>query len=149
MDTHETAEHMGTDPDPQVTDHAVPCAVSSDVPTLWPVSICFWLTLLLAAFVYGTVFLAPKLAVWNRLRFEHEQNAVRLIRLDAEVEYLEHVEETLQADPDFLRRMSENAHLINDGELIPVSGNLLFGVEEDDGEEHSKAEERIDFICDS
>ena len=108
--------------------------------TLWPVSICFWLTLLLAALIYGSVFLAPKLAVWNRLRFEHEQNAARLVELDNEVEYLERVEETLKTDPDFLRRLSENSHLINDGELIPVSGNLLFGVDDEEQKTETAAD---------
>ena len=121
----------------QPEDHEVCAPVEPARPaTLWPVSICFWLTLLLAALIYGSVFLAPKLAVWNRLRFEYEQNAARLVELDNEVEYLERVEDTLRTDPDFLRRLSENSHLINDGELIPVSGNLLFGV--DDQEQKSE-----------
>ncbi len=128
-------------PDPEESEdlpeaqEASAVAASAEPPhprTLWPVSICFWLTLLLAAVVYGSVFLAPKLAVWNRLRFEHEQNAARLVELDNEVEYLERVEDTLRTDPDFLRRLSENSHLINDGELIPVSGNLLFGVDDEE-----------------
>ena len=130
MEADETGESLPTDH--EVAEAPARKAAPTAQPTLWPVSICFWMTLMLAAFIYGSVFLTPKLAVWNKLRFEHQQNAARLVELDNEVEYLERVEQTLRRDPDFLRRLSENAHLINDGELIPVSGNLLFGVEEDE-----------------
>lgn len=94
----------------------------------WLVSLSFWGTLLVAAAIYASVALAPKFCVWNRVRLQQKQNAERLAILEAEVGYLERVEKALATDPEF-RRQASGASSKTDAnsELIPVSGNLLFG----------------------
>lgn len=118
-------------PDETVTPTATAsCCEPPEAETAsWAVSLCFWLTLILAAGVYATVALAPKVAVWSQVRFEHRRNAADLIRLEQDVDYLERVQEALETDPEFVERLAglsqQNA---DDGqEFIPVSGTLLFG----------------------
>lgn len=94
------------------------------------VSICFWCTLLTAAVIYGTVSLAPKLAVWQTVRAEYRQNVRQLVALEEDVEYLERVDKALQTDPEFLQRMTGGRAPDADAEFIPVSGSLLFGQED-------------------
>lgn len=91
------------------------------------VSLCFWCTLLAAAMIYGTVALAPKLAVWQTVRAEYQQNVRQLVALEEDVEYLERVDKALQTDPEFLQRMTGHRQQDDDAEFIPVSGSLLFG----------------------
>ena len=95
----------------------------------WIVSLCFWIALTLAACVYAVVALAPKFSVWNQVRHEYRGNARHLMALEQDVEYLERVEEALRTDPEFVRRLAGESRQYNDGtsELIPVSGELLFG----------------------
>lgn len=98
----------------------------------WSVSLCFWLTLLCSALIYGAVALAPKFAVWNTVRHEYRRNAGQLAELEEDVEYLERVTDALQSDPDFLRHLASASGVPteDDGaEMIPVSGHLLFGYE--------------------
>ena len=95
----------------------------------WAVSLCFWFTLLLAASIYGSVALAPKFAVWNRVKSEYDGNIRQLVSLEEDVDYLERVEHALKTDPEFVQRLV-GASLPGQAtgeELIPVSGSLLFG----------------------
>lgn len=99
----------------------------------WAVSICFWSSLLVAAGIYGAVALAPKFAVWNTVRHEYRKNAERLSALEADVDYLERVTRALETDPEFVQRLAgvSGVAAADDGsEMIPVSGNLLFGYED-------------------
>jgi len=82
------------------------------------------------------VALAPKFSVWNQVRHEYHGNAQHLIALERDVDYLERVEEALRTDPEFVRRLAGESQPHRDGtsELIPVSGELLFGY--DDVTEH-------------
>ncbi|MEQ9411505.1 MAG: hypothetical protein RIK87_27570 [Fuerstiella sp.] len=111
---------------PTSTDDAAPLSPS------WAVSICFWCALLLAAAVYATVALAPKFAVWNRVRHEHLKNAEQLVALEDDVDYLERVEKALETDPEFVDRLAgmSGQTADDDTEYIPVSGTLLFGYEQ-------------------
>ncbi|MEZ6128011.1 MAG: hypothetical protein R3C59_04975 [Planctomycetaceae bacterium] len=95
----------------------------------WTVSVCFWITLLLAATTYAAVALAPKFCVWNQVRLEYRHYAKELITLEDDVTYLERVESALKTDPEFRERVAGTSRpLSTDGEeLIPVSGSLLFG----------------------
>ncbi|MEO2019347.1 MAG: hypothetical protein ABGZ53_33855 [Fuerstiella sp.] len=95
----------------------------------WIVSLCFWFALTFAACVYAVVALAPKFSVWNQVRHEYRGNNRQLIALERDVDYLERVEEALRTDPEFVRRLSGASRQHNDeaAELIPVSGELLFG----------------------
>ncbi|MCR9197219.1 MAG: hypothetical protein NXI04_01110 [Planctomycetaceae bacterium] len=98
------------------------------------VSLCFWCTLLAAAMIYGTVALAPKLAVWQTVRAEYQQNVRQLVALEEDVEYLERVDKALQTDPEFLQRMTGNRQQDDHAEFIPVSGSLLFGQADSEAE---------------
>ena len=94
----------------------------------WLVSCSFWVTLLIAAAIYASVALAPKFCVWNRVRLQQQQNAEQLANLETEVAYLERVEKALETDPEFRRQAAGgNSKADPASELIPVSGNLLFG----------------------
>ncbi len=108
---------------------------NTDLPSTWPVSLCFWLTLMVAAVVYSGVALAPKFSVWDSIRQEFRQNARQLGSLESDVVYLERVESALKTDPEFVERL---ANVTTDGgikssksESVPVSGNLLFGQDSD------------------
>lgn len=107
----------------------------SDIPAgAWAVSVCFWSTLALAAVLYAAVSLSPKLSVWMTARNEYARNSQDLASLEEKVEYLERVCHALDTDPDFLQRMSQSSGATvrtSDGsELIPVSGDLLFGYDD-------------------
>jgi hypothetical protein len=99
----------------------------------WAVSLCFWMALTLAALSYGVVALAAKFAVWNEVRHEYRRNAIQLVALEKDVSYLERVQVALETDPEFVQRLTEaagNETPDAKGELIPVSGDLLFGQED-------------------
>ncbi|MCH2200838.1 MAG: hypothetical protein MK102_02625 [Fuerstiella sp.] len=90
------------------------------------------MTLLTAALMYGSVAIAPRLYAWIDIRHGFIQNAHQLKTLETEVDYLERVRDALKSDPEFVRRMA-NASIAEgagDEELIPVSGELLFGSED-------------------
>lgn len=99
---------------------------------VWTVSLAFWMTLLIAALMYGSVALAPRLYAWIDIRHGFIQNAHQLKTLETEVDYLERVRDALESDPEFVRRMADAsiAEDAGDEELIPVSGELLFGSED-------------------
>ncbi len=102
---------------------------TTDASPTWIVSLCFWLTLTFAACVYAVVALSPKFSVWNQVRHEYRGNNQQLIALEQDVDYLERVEEALRTDPEFVQRLAGASRQNNDetSELIPVSGELLFG----------------------
>ena len=112
-----------------VTLHESQLQQSDSTSPAWLVSLCFWCALTCAAGIYAVVALAPKFSVWNPLRHDYRQNAQQLIALERDVDYLERVEEALRTDPEFVRRLSgeTRAHSDPNSELIPVSGELLFG----------------------
>jgi hypothetical protein len=120
--------------DPEITTPSDDSADAEHLATApsWAVSICFWCTLVLALTIYGTVALAPKFCVWNQVRLEYRHNASELLALEADVSYLERVEQALETDPEFRDRVAGVAQPVRgDGEeLIPVSGSLLFGHED-------------------
>lgn len=101
----------------------------SERQSSWAVSLCFWFTLLLAATIYGSVALAPKFAVWNRVKADYDSNIRQLVTLEEDVEYLERVDHALKTDPEFVQRLLGATRPVQSGteELIPVSGSLLFG----------------------
>ncbi len=103
----------------------------SEIPSsaVWAVSLAFWITLLLASLMYGSVALTPRLAAWMENRHDFINNAHQLQALEAEVDYLERVREALESDPAFVRRLASAAIAedIGDAEVIPVSGTLIFG----------------------
>lgn len=116
--------------------NAVETAVSETSPTessvpAWVVSLCFWTVLLTAGSLFGAVALASKFSVWDRVRTEYRHNAEHLVALEEQVSYLERVEAALKSDPEFVQRLAGSKLDQQDrkAELIPVSGDLIFGYE--------------------
>ena len=99
---------------------------------VWAVSLAFWITLLIAALMYGCVALAPRLFSWIEIRHDYLTNAHQLQALESEVDYLERVRDALESDPEFVRRMAAAsiAEDVGEAEVIPVSGTLIFGSED-------------------
>ena len=111
---------------PHTFDSRSPETTSSAV---WAVSLAFWITLLIAALMYGSVALAPRLFAWIEIRHDFLSNAHQLQALETEVDYLERVRDALASDPEFVRRMAAAsiAEDVGEAEVIPVSGSLIFG----------------------
>jgi len=101
--------------------------------TVWVVSLAFWVLLLIAALLYGSVALAPRLSEWMNIRHDYVANAHQVKALETEVDYLERVRDALKTDPEFLRRLAEvgvSKNRDRRSEVIPVSGLLVFGGED-------------------
>jgi len=107
--------------------HSPPSETQSSA--VWAVSLAFWIVLLSASLMYGSVALAPRLFAWMEIRHDFINNAHQLQALETEVDYLERVQEALQSDPAFVRRLASAAIAedLGDGEVVPVSGTLIFG----------------------
>jgi hypothetical protein len=103
----------------------------SEIPSsaVWAVSLAFWIVLLSAALMYGSVALAPRLSAWMEIRHDFINNAHQLQALETEVDYLERVRDAMESDPAFVRRLASAAIAedVGDAEVIPVSGTLIFG----------------------
>ncbi len=97
-------------------------------PSLWVISLMFWLTLILAAALYAVVALAPKLADFANVRTRYASNAHRLVELESEVEYLERVTAALKTDPRFARQLAlaSQGERGQTDEVIPVTQELIF-----------------------
>ncbi len=95
----------------------------------WVVSLLFWASLLVSGGIYSTVSLSPKIAEWLRVRDQYAENAVRLVELEDEVEYLERFSATLHSDPEFGRQLSQATgnETSEPGHFVPVDTDLLFG----------------------
>ena len=98
----------------------------------WAVSLAFWLSLLIAALMYGSIVLAPRLFASIEIRHDFITNAHQLQALESEIDYLERVRNALRSDPEFARRMTTAsiAEDVGEVEIIPVSGALMFGSED-------------------
>lgn len=105
---------------------------SESVSGSWAVSVAFWCALITAFGIYAAVSLAPKLTEWSTLSRRYNDNARELSALEEEVEYLERVNKALESDPQFVQRLvnlsEPETHA--EGEIIPVSGRLIFGTAE-------------------
>lgn len=110
--------------DPQEVAAEMPQATAS-----WVVSLCFWMTLVLASVMYAGVALSPKLAEWISAREQFAGNAAQLVRLEDDIEYLERVKNALESDPQFARRLAQASmpDQFSQGEILPVATELLFG----------------------
>lgn len=110
--------------DPQGVAAEMPHATAS-----WVVSLCFWMTLVLAAVIYSGVALSPKLAEWISAREQFAGNAAQLVQLENDIEYLERVKDALESDPQFAFRLAEASmpEPNTQGEIVPVATELLYG----------------------
>jgi cell division protein FtsB len=78
----------------------------------WRLSLAFWVCLLLAAVVYASVALAPKLRGYVTLNDAYRKNRTELVALEQRVSHLERVRDALENDPEFaaeLARIDFNA----------------------------------------
>lgn len=67
----------------------------------WIASLAFWLCLFVAAALFASVTLAPRLAAHIELRKEYQANQVELVGMESRMQYLEKVAEALKTDPHF------------------------------------------------
>ena len=72
------------------------------------VSYAFWLTLFLAATIYASVALAPKLERLLVLKRDHAANQWDLVNLDQRVQNLEKVAAALEEDPQFAAELARS-----------------------------------------
>jgi hypothetical protein len=67
----------------------------------WIASLAFWLCLVVAAGLFASVTLAPRLAAHVELKKEFQANQVELVGMESRMQYLEKVAEALKNDPQF------------------------------------------------
>ncbi len=93
------------------------------------VSYAFWLTLFVAATIYATVALAPKLERLLVLRRDHAANQWDLVNLDQRVQNLEKVAAALEEDPQFAAELARSRFgAVEPGrDAIKVAEDLQFG----------------------
>lgn len=72
----------------------------------WRVSLAFWFSLLLAAAIYASVALAPKLLAYVTTRSEFLENQANLVALEQRVAHLERVRVALENDPGFAAELA-------------------------------------------
>ena len=72
----------------------------------WTISVAFWLALLSAATAYAAVVISPKLINYVRLRHDYQATQVRLVTLEHEASDLQQVVDSLERDPEFVRKLA-------------------------------------------
>jgi hypothetical protein len=90
------------------------------------VSLLFWFYLLLAASLFASVALAPKLVETLRLRDLYTSNQLKLVAVERQNEQLQRVVEAIQNDQDFAAELTriEFDAVRSDEEIIPVAADL-------------------------
>ncbi len=90
------------------------------------VSLLFWSCLLLAASLFASVALAPKLAETLRLRDLYSANQLQLVLIERQNEQFQLVVEAIQSDRDFAAEMTriEFDAIRSDEEILPVAADL-------------------------
>jgi len=93
----------------------------------WVVSLLFWGQLLLAAALYASVALSPKLMSYVGLRTEYTRSQSQLVLLEQQVNELQQVTEALQNDPRVLRELARiDLDAVRPGEeRIPLQNELM------------------------
>lgn len=93
------------------------------------VSYAFWLTLFVAAAIYASVALAPKLERLLVLKRDHAANQWYLVDLDQRVQNLEKVAGALKEDPQFAAELARSRFgAVEPGrEAIKLAEDLQFG----------------------
>jgi hypothetical protein len=111
--------------------------VDTNAPTIdelwqgWLTSLVFWVCLFLAAGLYATVTLSPKLLASVALEREYLANQWRLVELDRQVSHLERVIEAQTHDPAFVREQARSAFDVAspDEQRIPVDAHFRLNIE--------------------
>lgn len=90
------------------------------------VSYAFWTTLFVAAVIYATVAISPKLERLMVLKREHHQNMWHLVELERRVRHLDRVANALETDPAFAAELARSRFGAVDpgSETISVSDEL-------------------------
>ena len=96
--------------------------------TGWLVSLAFWVSLVTAAGLYGTVALAPKLRELVLLREKYADQQTELLALEQQVEQLRSTAEALRTDPRLGRELARVTFGQRDPEeqQIPVDDKLAW-----------------------
>ncbi len=97
----------------------------------WLTSLAFWVCLFIAAGLYATVALSPKLLAYLALDREYRSNQWRLVELDRQVTHLERVIEAQTHDQAFVREQARSAFDVAspDEQRIPVGSHLRLNIE--------------------
>ncbi len=101
---------------------------SSDVRAIeWVVSLLFWTQLLIAALLYATVALAPKVNTLLNLSADSQSLKSQLVDLEHQVTDMKKVTEALEHDPRMLEELARlNLDVTRPGEeSIPVGSELM------------------------
>ena len=72
----------------------------------WLTSLAFWLCLVAAAGLYGTVTLSPKLLAFLTLNRAYHANQWKLVSLEKQVDHLQKVIDAQKNDPAFVREQA-------------------------------------------
>ena len=81
---------------------------TTDSDPAWIVSVVFWLTLFIAAALYATVALSPKLERYLTLKRDHEAGQWHLVELENRVKQLDRVAAALEDDPQFAAELARS-----------------------------------------
>jgi len=97
----------------------------------WLASLLFWLCLFMAAALYATVTLSPKLFAYLVLDREYRMNQWKLVSQERQVAYLQRVIEAQTNDPAFVREQarSDLGMADSDEQRIPVEAHLRLNIE--------------------
>ncbi len=92
----------------------------------WFAPLLFWLCLVVASALFGSVFLAPKLLTRIKLRHNYHNNQLELVAMEKQVQYLNRVSEALKNDPQFSEEIARiDFHALEpDTERLPVNNSL-------------------------
>lgn len=90
------------------------------------VSLLFWLSLLVAAAIFGVVGLSPKLIEQAWLREQYATHQLRLVQIEQQNEQLQRVVDAIRQDKDFAAELTriEFDAVGRDEEIIPVEARL-------------------------
>jgi hypothetical protein len=94
-------------------------------------SVIFWICLFVAAGLYATVSLAPKLLTYLDLELDYRFNQWELVELDRQVSHLDKVIQAQTSDPAFIQEQVRSAFDVTrpDEQRIPVESHLRLNIE--------------------
>jgi hypothetical protein len=94
-------------------------------------SLIFWICLFVAAGMYATVSLAPKLLTYLDLEFDYRINQWKLVELDRQVSHLDRVIKAQTSDPAFIQEQVRSAFDVTrpEEQRIPVESHLRLNIE--------------------
>ena len=94
-------------------------------------SLIFWICLFVAAGMYATVSLAPKLLAYLDLELDYRFNQWKLVELDRQVSHLDKVIEAQTSDPAFIQEQVRSSFDITrpDEQRVSVEPHLRLNIE--------------------